>query len=50
MPLGLDAALAQVAGEVSPEIARVLERTVGQLLLFRDAQVLAVALFPVVIR
>ncbi len=50
MPWGIDSALARLAADVSPEVARVIERTVRQLLLFRDARVLAVAMFPVAIR
>ena len=49
-PWGADAALARLAGEVSPELARVVEHTLRQVLLFRDSRVLAVSIFPVVLR
>jgi protease-4 len=48
MPWGLDSTLARVGAELSPEVARVVERTLRQLLMFRDAKVLAVSIFPVV--
>jgi protease-4 len=47
-PWGLDSAWARLAAEISPDVARVVERTLRQLLLFRESRVLAVSIFPVV--
>lgn len=49
MPWGLDSAFLRLAGELSPEVARVVEHTLRQLLLFRESRVLAVSIFPVVL-
>ena len=49
MPWGLDAAVARLAAEASPEVARVVDHTLRQLLLLRTSRVLAVTIFPVVL-
>jgi len=49
LPWGLDAALSQLAADVSPDVARVVDQTLQQLLLFRSSRVLAVS-FPIVLR
>jgi protease IV len=48
LPWGLDSSWARLAAEISPDVARVVERTLRQLLLFRESRVLAVSIFPVV--
>jgi len=50
MPFGLDGVVARVAREMSPEVAAVVESTLGQLLAFRTERVQAVALWPVVMQ
>lgn len=48
-PFGLSSTVAAMAHEVSPEVAEVALRTLRQLARFRDQQIQAVALFPVVL-
>jgi protease IV len=48
LPWGLDSAFVRLAAEISPDVARVIDRTLRQLLLFRESRVLAVSIFPVV--
>jgi protease-4 len=50
LPYGMTDAVAQVARELSPEAAVVVERTLRQLARFRDSRVQAVAFLPIVFR
>jgi protease IV len=50
VPWGLDTALAELGRDLAPGVTRVVRHTVRQLLRFRDTQVQAVALFPVVLQ